>query len=87
MRSVCLTVAFVGLLVPESIAQSAGYAVSQQKRKLIAGFRLGQEHRRYAPGDGARLEEGQSDVCIDDGRVQPRAHAHLGRTPRPSQPQ
>ena len=68
--------------VPDAIAQSEGYAVSQQKRKLIEqGFGWAKTHRRYAPGDGARPEESRSDVCADDGRVQPRAHAHLGTTP------
>ena len=45
------------------------------------GFWLGQEHRRYSPGDGARPEEGRSGVCADDGRLQPRAYAQLGATP------
>ena len=41
--------------VPDAIAQSEGYAVSQQKRKLHrAGLWLGQNGGWDSPGDGAR---------------------------------
>ncbi|BDC45071.1 hypothetical protein PTKU15_83680 [Paraburkholderia terrae] len=37
--------------------------------------------RSYAPGDGARVEEGGSDVRVEHGRIQPRAPAILGTSP------
>lgn len=68
--------------VPDEIAASEGYVISLQKRKLHrAGLRLGQDRRRDSSGDGARHQEGRSSLRIDDGGLQPRAHAHLGTSP------
>ncbi len=68
--------------VPDEIAGTAGYAISQQKRKLIgARIRLGQVRRADPPSDGARLAQGRSVVRADYDRLQLDAHAHAGRNP------
>ena len=68
--------------VPDAIAASEGYARFPAKAQAHrTGLRLGQDGRRYAPGDGARLKEGRPDVRADDGRLQPRAHALVGTNP------
>ena len=68
--------------VPEEIATSAGYAISQNKRKLIEqGFGWAKTVGRMCQVHGAWAEAGGPDVCADDGGVQLDAHAHLGANP------
>jgi transposase len=69
---------------------TAGDCSERGLRRLAAkaqtdrtGIRLGQDGWEHASGDGARPEESGSDVCADDGGVQPGAHAHLGTNPCP----
>ncbi len=68
--------------VSDMISSSAGYAISQQKRKLIEqGFGWAKTVGAYAPGDGAWVEEGGTDVRVEHGRLQPRAPAIFGTSP------
>jgi hypothetical protein len=68
--------------VPDAIAATVGYRLSQQKRKLIAqGFGWAKVVGAHDAGDGAWAGESRSDVCVDDDRLQPHAHAHLGANP------
>ena len=54
--------------VPDAIADSEGYAISQQKRKLIEqGFGWAKTLGRTTRGAGARAAQGGPDVCADDG--------------------
>ena len=68
--------------VPEAIAATVGYAVSQQKMQTHrAGLRLGQDNRADAPGHGARYQASRSDVRADDAGLQLDAHVLVGTDP------
>ncbi len=57
--------------VPDHIAASDGFVISQQKRKLISRIWFGQTCWSDSSGDGARFEEGRPAICADDGDLQP----------------
>jgi len=63
--------------VPESVAQTPGYAQSQKKRKLIEqGFGWAK-----TVGSMRQVMVRGPDVCADDGCLQLGAHAYLGAHP------
>lgn len=55
--------------------------LSAEKKTHRAGFRVGKDRGAHPAGDGARIEEGRSDVCADHGGLQSHAHAHAGKNP------
>jgi hypothetical protein len=68
--------------VADEIAQKRGLCgLAAQAKAHRAGLRLGQVRRPHPAGDGAWHQEGRPTVRADDGRLQPRAHADLGRSP------
>jgi transposase len=46
-----------------------------------ARLRVGKDRGAHPAGDGARVEEGRSNVCADHGGLQPHAHAYAGKNP------
>ncbi len=69
---------FGATAVRDAIARSQGYAISQQKCKLIEqGFGW---VKTVGPM-GARTQAGRPDVCPKHARLQPRAHAFPGTDP------
>jgi hypothetical protein len=56
-------------------------AVATQEEAHRTGLRMGEIRGPDTAGHGARHQEGRAAVRPDDGCLQPRAHAHLGRTP------
>ena len=70
--------------VLDAIAQSEGYAVSQQKRKLIEqsfGWAKTVGGIRQVMVRGLERVDQMFGVCVDNGRVQHDAHAHVGTNP------
>ena len=68
--------------VADEIARSEGLSdLAAQAKAHRTRLRLGQVRRPHPADDGARHQEGRPVVRGDDGRLQPRAYADVGRGP------